>query len=168
MTLQGSIATFGVITALMIVLYSVTSPHSVGRYGPLSLGGPAPLQPGIDVAVHPFLNIPQSNFYVYAVEKGAQWCVWAECGMPGALVECMGGWLSGEAHPENADLFGLEGKWDQVENETVSLLVVADRQSMIVGIYPGLRVNDLPQILKKHADLSPMTRECFAYHGAPF
>lgn len=125
--------------------------NKVVKFGPLKLGEQAPCKPG-DSTSYPFRRIPQSKFYIYVVEKDLPtMCVFEECGPHGEIVECLGGWLSGDDQAEEAVSFGLDE--DMVRQGKASIIVVANQDSKIVGIYPNHTMQNLPEILKRHVDL---------------
>ncbi|MGK5093434.1 hypothetical protein WDW89_15675 [Deltaproteobacteria bacterium TL4] len=117
------------------------------EFGSLKLGGPAPYKPG-DSTSGPYRKIPQAKFYVYPIENGLPtMCVFEECGPHGEIIECLGGWLSGDDLEEISQELGL------YESDTTSVIVIANQDSKIVGIYPNYTMQDLPEILKRHVDL---------------
>ncbi|MGK5094847.1 hypothetical protein WDW89_22905 [Deltaproteobacteria bacterium TL4] len=76
-------------------------------------------------------------------------CVFEDCGIQGGVVECLGGWLSGDStdQPTYTETLGLD------ESDATSIIVVADQDSKIVGIYPNYTMQNLPEILKRHVNL---------------
>jgi hypothetical protein len=123
----------------------------VKEFGSLKLGGYAPYLPG-DSTSYPYRRIPQSDFYIYVVEKNLPtMCVFEECGVHGEIVKCLGGWLSGDDQAEDVEMVGLD--LEQVQNGEASIIVFADHNSKIVGIYPDYTMQNLPEILKRHVDL---------------
>jgi hypothetical protein len=123
----------------------------VVEFGSLKLGEPAPYKPG-DPTAGPFVKIPLSEFYIYVVENGlSTMCVFGECGPNGEIVECLGGWLSGDDQAEDIEAFGLDEKL--VSQGKSSVVVVADQDSKIVGIYPNYTMQNIPEVLKRHVDL---------------
>ncbi|MGK5092901.1 hypothetical protein WDW89_12905 [Deltaproteobacteria bacterium TL4] len=119
----------------------------IKEFGDLKLGDPAPYKPG-DSTSGPYRKIPQAKFYVYPMENGLPtMCVFEECGPHGEFIECLGGWLSGSDLEEMSDLVGLD------EMDITAIIVVANQDSKIVGIYPYHTMQNLPEILKRHVDL---------------
>jgi hypothetical protein len=123
----------------------------VVELGSLKLGELAPYKPG-DPTAGPFVKIPLSKFYIYVVEKKLPtMCVFEDCGLHGEIVECLGGWLSGSAQGEDIEAFGLDE--NLVSQGKSSVVVVANQDSKIVGIYPNYTMQNIPEILKRHVDL---------------
>ncbi len=145
-----------------VITLQITGPHTVSEYATIKLGGISPLKPG-DLTVLPIGTIPESNFYVQVIQRDLPFmCVFDDCGMTGVLVDCMGGWLSGEKGIGDTYV-PVEG----LEEGKASLVFVADKNLRIVGIYPNYTVNHIPRILKKHRELSnpPGTLErCLEEH----
>ncbi|MGK5091668.1 hypothetical protein WDW89_06575 [Deltaproteobacteria bacterium TL4] len=134
---------------MMIFLSIGCKRDKIKEFGSLKLGGPAPYKPGNSVAYYSG-KIPQAKFYIYVLEKDLlPACALDDCGDHGGIVECLGGWLSGSdtEQPMDMEAFGL------VEGDVDSIIVVADQNSKIVGIYPNYTMQNLPQILKRHIDL---------------
>ena len=138
--------------------------RSIEKFGPLQVGLKSPDRPG-DFALAPDYTIPHSQFYIFAQQKelGIS-CTYEDCGMSGVLVKCLGGWLSGSDQATNAEQYGLDA--EAVQKEDTSLIVVADRHSNIVGIYPNHATHNIPRILKKHPDLydNEAWKWCTDYH----
>ncbi|MGK5090417.1 hypothetical protein WDW89_00215 [Deltaproteobacteria bacterium TL4] len=130
-----------------ILLLIACDRGKIKEFGPLKLGEPALERPG-DSTSYPYKNVPRSKFYIYVVEKGLPtMCVFDDCGTHGEVVECLGGWLSGDDREEVSDEVGLDG------SNATSIIVVADQDSKIVGIYPNYTMQNIPEILKRHVDL---------------
>lgn len=138
---------------------------SVQEYGPLKIGGefgPETNFPG--PRDYPIEMSEEANFFINVVQKDLYRCMFESCGMSGALVECMGGWLSGNTLEEISDKVGLGDKWEQVLAGKASIIVVSDRNSKIVGIYPNHTTQELPRILRKHPNLTKNADFCYDYH----
>jgi hypothetical protein len=121
---------------------------SVAAFGPYRLGDPSPVRPG-DPTAYPHKITPKAKFYVLVVEKGIPtMCTFEDCGAEGAVVEAMGGWITGDDQLETVGNAGL----DQVEvtSGRQSLVVVANRARRIIGIYPNSGMRDLYSILQRH------------------
>lgn len=145
------------------LLFFVITSRPVTKFGPLKLGQQSPFGPG-DGASFPYQVVPSSTFYIFSAYKGLPTdCVFEECGMSGLLVECVGGWLSGAGVPEYTDMLGLN---EEAVARGDSMVIVADKDLKIVGIYPGYTINNIPTILKKHKNLfEPKALEwCFDHH----
>ena len=149
------------VSALFIVyVFFFFFPLSVGSFGPLKLGDHTPVTADVVFEYEPFYDL-EYKFYIYAVEKNMGLCALGDCGMSGVLVECLGGWLSGEGvngDGETTD-YGLEG--EDVETGKSSIIIVADKNKKIIGIYPNYRIKNIPFILKKHRDLSDNFDFCY-------
>ena len=162
MSLRYPILALLCLALLILGLYVLISSRKITEYGPLKLGETAPFKPG-DQTSYPYRTIQQSRFYVYVVQKGLPTdCVFEECGMSGVLVDCMGGWLSGDEQAETAERFGLD--IEKVRAGKSSMVVVADKDSKIVGMYPNRTTHNLPTILQKHPELSDSLETCFDFH----
>lgn len=120
----------------------------VTEFGPLKLGERAPMGPG-DGTFYPYRWIPKSKFYMYVVQKDLRDCIFDDCHPYGKFIEQNGGWLEGISikQPDTADMFGLER--DEVLEGKSSIVVVADGNSRLIGIYPNKTVNDLSLILRR-------------------
>ncbi|MGK5093938.1 hypothetical protein WDW89_18235 [Deltaproteobacteria bacterium TL4] len=137
------------LVVVMMLLSIGCERDKVKEFGSLKLGLPAPEKPG-DSTSYPYKNIPPSGFYIYVVQESLSIdCVYGDCGHHGEIVECLGGWLSGNSttQAEIAWIYGLN------EGNATSIIVVADQDSKIVGIYPNYTMQNLPEILKRHVDL---------------
>jgi hypothetical protein len=120
----------------------------VSSFGRLQVGGPSPIQPG-DPTAYPHKTTPRAKFYVLVVARGLPtMCTFEDCGKEGALVESLGGWITGDAQNETIHLAGLDQ--DEVKQGRQSIIVVADSKRKIVGIHPNARMHELPLILEKH------------------
>lgn len=136
---------------------------SAEEYGPLKIGGRFDPQTNFPYE-YPLEMASEANFFIHAVQKDLGLCMFDSCGMSGVLIECMNGWLSGNSHEEVSDEVGLDDKWDDVLAGKASMIVVSDRNSKIVGIYPNSTTHDLPRILRKHPSLTENAKECFDYN----
>jgi hypothetical protein len=131
--------------------------HGVASFGPLRVGEHAPFGAG-DPAAHPYKSVPPSRFYIYVVAKGIPtMCVFEECGRDGALVEAMGGWITGDQQVESISMVGLSES--KVLDGTQSMVVVADGSGRIVGIYPNHPVDDLRSVLLRHPEFGEIPRQ---------
>lgn len=102
------------------------------KFGPLVLGGESPTGAG-NGTFAPYLKVPQSKFYVTIVQDD-RWCILEDCGIEGALVYTMGGWLEMEEtsiFPDIKEMVGLD-----LENHKNirSILTVGNREEKLVGI----------------------------------
>lgn len=127
--------------------------NGVAKFGPLKLGGIAPLGPG-DGTFYPYRQIPQSKFYIFVVQKDLGDCIFEDCDpYYGKAIETMGGWLEGVSinQPDTADMFGLDK--DAVVDGKSSIVIIMDNNSELVGIYPNKTTRDLISLLKLHQKL---------------
>lgn len=123
----------------------------VRKFGPLVLGGKSPTGAG-DGTFAPYLTVPQLKFYVTIVQDDL-WCINESCGIEGALVYTMGGWLEMETpknFPDIEEMVGLNLE----KNENIhSIVTIGDREEKLVGIYPNKGLKDLVSILHLHPDV---------------
>jgi hypothetical protein len=139
---------FGVIILLLMCIFLFFSPpHSVKSFGPLNLGNEAPIV-SKNVFEYSLLYDLKYKFYIYAMEKNMDYCALGDCGMSGILVNCMGGWLSSENINGGAEEYGL--KEEDVYADKSSIIIVADENKKIIGIYPNYRIQNIPYILKNY------------------
>lgn len=136
---------------IVLILY-FSSPSSVKSFGPLKVGDRAPI---VSESVFEYKHIYNLTykFYIYAMEKGMSFCALGDCGMSGILVSCMGGWLSadGLSGDGGASDYGL--KEEEVEVGKSSIIIVANQDKEIIGIYPNSRIQNIPYILKNYRNL---------------
>ena len=124
----------------------------VKKFGPLILGGEIPYgEDGTTFA--PIRSIPKSKFYVNIVNDDS-WATFEGCGKNGEYVRALGGWLQCENlyQPTIKDLFGFTPTLEAAG--VISIVVIADSKSRIVGIYPKATIDDLMSILLLHQDLA--------------
>ncbi len=149
-----------IIILSLVYFYFFSIPRSVKSFGPLKLGDQAPIV-SENVPEYNFLYSLKYKFYIYAIEKGMSYCVLGDCGMSGVFVDCIGGWLSadGLSGDGGANDYGL------VEEEVVegksSIILVADKNKKIIGIYPNYRVQNIPYILKNYRDVFERFDSCY-------
>lgn len=145
-------------TAIVVFVYlSFFFFRSSRSFGPLTLGGPTVLKIG-DGASAPYYSIWESRFYVYVIQKDMDYCAFENCGAGGLLVRCMEGWISADVAAA-ADEYGL--KESDVRSGKASMVVVADKDQKIVGIYPNRTIQNVPYILKNHRNLSDRFDLCY-------
>lgn len=135
---------------MLIGILALNGEHfrEVSNIGDFKIGEPAPYRPGERIS-HSYGIVPPSKFYVYAWEPGlSSQCVYEECGSGGEMVATLRGWLWG------VDLSDTPREWYHFPSSLKSLIIIADTDSIIVGIYPNARLSDLEKILKKHPDLA--------------
>ena len=139
------------IAIVTLLLTNAAIAQGVQRHGPLQLGNVGPLRPG-DPTSHPYRFVPVSRFYVLVVAKGIPtMCVFEECGEGADMVRRLGGWITGDDQGETIAAVGLCET--RVRRGEQSIIVVADRRSRIVGIYPNQDVTSLSEVLKLHRNL---------------
>ncbi|TSC92604.1 MAG: hypothetical protein CEN91_398 [Candidatus Berkelbacteria bacterium Licking1014_85] len=150
------------IIAVLFLAYFFSVPRSVEYFYTLRIGGDTPYRIQTEVKDFDGSTIfVGSKFYVYLVQKDIGWCVVGNCGMSGALVECMGGWFAGEVVVPSDERFGLTK--EEVDTGK-SIVVVADKDQKIVGIYPNYTIKNIPYILKNHRNLSDKFDFCYDTH----
>jgi hypothetical protein len=137
--------------AICAVLEFFSNAHaqlSVAAFGAYKLGGPSPVKPG-DRTAYPHKITPKAKFYVLVVAKGIPtMCTFEDCGAEGAVVEAMGGWITGDDQIETIGEAGLDEV--EVKSGRQSLVVVANRAKRIIGIYPNSGMRELYSILQSH------------------
>lgn len=140
-----------ILTVFLVAALAQSSsrPLSVSKIGDFKIGSPAPYKPGDEIA-HPYGVVPPSRFYVYLWQPGIRnaQCMYDECGRGGEMVATLRGWLWGSGLDE------LDTEYYHLPHSVTSLVLVADANSVIVGIYPNAMLFDLERILKKHSDLA--------------
>lgn len=125
---------------------------SVQRFGPLNIGDDTLSGPG-DWTFAPYMEIPAAKFYVTVVNDEF-WCSNEDCGLDGAFIQTMGGWLQVESVSVNSDLPSMSGL-DLEENKNVkSVVLIGNSDGKIVGIYPNRTLDDALGILRQHPDLA--------------
>ena len=152
----------GVSVIVLFVLYLslFSSPRSVKSFGPLKLGDHTPVTADVVVEYEPLYDL-KYKFYVYVIEKDMGFCALGDCGMSGILVDCLGGWLSGQGIYGDAGASDYGLNEEDVEDGKSSMIIVADQYKKIVGIYPNYRVRNIPFILKNHKNLSEEFGFCY-------
>lgn len=131
---------------LLACAVSAQTLQSVHSFGPLKIGGSSPVQPG-DPTAYPHKITPRAKFYVLIVERGLPtMCTFEDCGPEGALVEKLGGWVTGDTQNETIHLARLDQT--EVKAGRQSIVIVSDKTARIVGIYPNSKMRHLPEILE--------------------
>lgn len=153
-TLKSIIFFSALLLILTVVLYvhankeiSLESEEIPNEIGEFRLGDKAPFRPGEKIQ-HIYHRIPPSKFYVYVWSPNIEYeCVYEDCGKNGEIVASVRGWLSGAGtfYEESVPLVN--------SSKVKSLILVADKNSRIVGVYPNKDMPDIPDILAKHKDL---------------
>jgi hypothetical protein len=149
---------FGKLAAILLLgLASACCAQGVSTFGPLRIGDRDPFGPGEPTA-HPYRRVPVSRFYVFVVAKGVPtMCVFEECGEDGGtLVQQLGGWITGDEQAESIAMVGLTEAG--VRSGKESIVVVADTNVRIVGIYPNAAAHDLRSLLRQHPGLTRLER----------
>lgn len=122
------------------------------KIGPLKIGGEISGGPG-DYTLAPYLKIPALQKFYVSVAGPDSWCINEDCGIDGAFIQTLGGWLQVEDtyQAEIQSEFGL----DLPENKNVkSIVLIGDHNGKIVGIYPNKGLSDVIDILRLHPDLA--------------
>lgn len=120
--------------------------------GPLKINGKMPNGPG-DHTLAPYLEIPESRKFYVSIAEPDIWCVNEDCGIDGAFIQTLGGWLQVDDtdQQEVKATFGL----DLLENKNIrSIVFVGDNRGKIVGIYPNKKLSDALDILKNYPILA--------------
>lgn len=144
----------------LVFVFFFYYPHSVKSFGPLKLGNQAPIV-SENIAEYKNLYTLKYKFYIYAMEKNMSYCALEDCGMSGALVNCMDGWLSadGLSGEGGASDYGL------IEEEVVadksSIIIVTNENKKIIGIYPNYRIRNIPYILKNYRNIFEKFDFCY-------
>ena len=129
---------------------------NVQEFGELKVGAISPEdhKPGYEVQIYE--NIPPSRFYVELYDSQITYsCFFDGCGVEGSIVGTMKGWLSGSSIPEDTEVFGIQTDANGVfTTGDSSLLIIADQNSIIVGLYLNAQVSDLPKILESHPKIA--------------
>lgn len=149
-----------IIILFLAYFFFFFTPYSVKSFGPLRIGDEVPVVGEYIPEYKSFYNL-KYKFYIYAMEKHMSFCALGDCGMSGVLVDCLGGWLSGEgiSGDGGATDYGLSEK--DVDAGKSSMIIVADKNKKIVGIYPNYRIRNIPYILKNHRNLSDGFDFCY-------
>jgi len=151
-----SIIILGLVAFFIIILKQKCRDSSpivgVEKFGNLKLGGKTISGEG-DGTLAPYMEIPASKFYVTIVQDD-HWCIIEDCGLDGALIQTMVGWLQMEkttVYPDAQEEAGL----NLPENKNIkSIVLIGDQNSKIAGIYPSRGLDDVIPILKLHPDLA--------------
>lgn len=126
---------------------------NIKSFGNLMWGSETISGPG-DYTFAPYLKIPQAKFYVTIIQN-EHWCSNEDCGLDGAIIQTLGGWLQIESlqgYPDLTDEVGFDFPDDQ---GIKSIVIVSDKDGKIVGIYLNKTYKDVLSILKKnHTDLA--------------
>jgi hypothetical protein len=141
---------------MLCVVAQSCSAQGVAEFGPLRIGGRAPIGPG-EPTSYPYKFAPRSRFYVLVVQKNLPtMCVDEECGKHGLLVRARGGWITGDDQAETIEAVGLSENGVLANGD--SIVVLADAKARIVGIYPGLKSDDIKKVLELHPQLTKRVR----------
>ena len=149
-----------IIVLFLVFIFLFSPPRSVKSFGPLKLGNQAPIV-SENVVEYDFLYTLTYKFYIYAMEKNMSYCALGDCGMSGIFVDCMGGWLSadGLSGEGGANDYGLVE--EEVANGKSSIIVVADKNKKIIGIYPNYKIQNIPYILKNYRNMFEGFDSCY-------
>lgn len=125
---------------------------SVEQFGPLKIGGNIISGPG-DWTFAPYMEIPAAKFYA-SVVNDTFWCSNDHCGLDGAFIQTMGGWLQADSLRNDPELPSMSGL-DLAENKSItSIVLIGDQEGKIAGIYLNKGLTDVIDILKQHQDLA--------------
>jgi hypothetical protein len=115
----------------------------------MTIGGEMQGGPGTSTFAPQRIIPVDKKFYIQVIQDNL-WCIFEECSREGKVVDVLGGWLQGEntRQPTIAHSYFL------YDNKKVdSLIIVGDKNGIIVGIYPNKKIEDLLFVLKVHSDL---------------
>lgn len=136
---------------IIIVIILQKYPFGVKQYKNIIIGMQAAQGAGTPtIWASPYRTVPESLFYVYAIGD-EHMCIGSDCGIGGYFIECLGGWLAGEKIITEEFDYGLRDAGVNVNQ--LKIITIADKNSKIVGIYPGASIRNLPYILRNHRDL---------------
>lgn len=139
--------------------------ESVQEFGPLKMGERTPYGEGQSAPLDG-KDIPKAEFYFYVQRRGLSLCEFESCSVTeGKVVQCMGGWLSGDGHSEVSDYVGLDSK--EVSEGKASIVVVADKNSKIIGIYPNHTEGDILEILGQYPKYKESFKRCLEEEIGP-
>lgn len=127
-------------------------PFAVKEYKTITLGMQTAERVGDSTSwATPYDRVPEGvMFYVYSLgDKGM--CIGSDCGVGGYFIECLGGWISGYKDVGDVFDYGLRDAGVDIDKQKV--ITIADKESKIVGIYPGASIRNLPYIMNNHKDL---------------
>ncbi|TSC56069.1 MAG: hypothetical protein G01um101418_437 [Parcubacteria group bacterium Gr01-1014_18] len=129
----------------------------VSHFGTLRVGVTAPpnFHPGYEIR-DAYKKIPPSRFYINFYSQDIVYnCFFDECGLGGAMVGSMGGWFAGSGISDLDELFGVEINREELWSTGYSsLMIVTNRESEIVGLYPDAGMSDLSKVLQFHPELA--------------
>lgn len=128
-------------------------PLGVWEFGPLTLGSRMPTGDPGNGTFAPYKEIPLSKFYIVIVQD-KHWCIVEDCGIEGALVQTMGGWLQMEKRSIFPDLDEMVGLDLEKNKKVKSLVIIGDHEGNMVGIYPNKNLKDIPEILTFYPELA--------------
>lgn len=153
-----------VLTAISLIYFRF--PYGVKRYKNIFLGMHAFENAGDSTGWAPPDDVvPKSDFYVYSLGDES-FCIGSDCGIGGYFTECLGGWISGYRQMTSLeDDYGLSDFAVKEGKERV--IMIADNDAKIVGIYPGARIKNLPYILKNHRNIIPKNTFETCYNMLP-
>lgn len=133
--------------------------RSYPEFGPLKIGETALHGTNANMPARFKHLIPESEFYVYVLRRGMSFCEFEDCAIiEGRVVKCMGGWLQGEGPSEIANLFGLNLL--EAAQGKASIVIVSDRNSKMIGIYPNHAESDILPILAKYPEYKESLQSC--------
>lgn len=131
----------------------IISYFNIKSFGNLSLGNKTISGPG-SYTPAPYLEIPQAKFYVTIIQNEHR-CINEDCGLDGAIIQTLGGWLQMESlqgYPDLSDEVGFNFSDDQ---NIKSVAIIGDKDGKVAGIYLNKDYKDVLEILKKnHSDLA--------------
>lgn len=140
---------------IFVGLFLAQPDPALSKLGPFVIGKEMPLhfRPGAGtVWAPPYEKIPYSKFYVFIAKNNS--CIWESCGMDGAVVQTLGGYLAGESlsQPVIAEEFGFDN--EEIRKRYKSVIIIGDQNAKIVGIYPNRGISNVLSILRLHPKIA--------------
>ena len=128
------------------------------QFGPLKLGDFTLNGEGMGTPLDN-KTIPQSKFYIYVQRRGLSMCEFDNCGIAeGKVVQCMGGWLSGDESSEVSYMVGLGT--GELSQGKASIVIIANSDSKIIGIFPYHTESDILPLLYQYPDFREPLYDC--------
>lgn len=132
--------------------------ESVDEFGPFRVGERSPYGEGANAPLDN-KDISKSEFYVFVQRRSLFLCEFEDCSVAeGRIVACMGGWLSGDGELQSATDHGFNDH--DLAQGKASLVVLADKESKIIGIYPNHTETDILEILGQYPQYRESFKQC--------
>jgi len=123
--------------------------HSVQAYNALKIGENLPSFRGIsDTGKEIGPTTPEGAFFIHFInDELPATCLDEECGQEAQKIVSQGGHLLGGSDGKYAHAFGIEVLSTSPWKLTVSLMVVADHEGIILAIYPQASLSMIEHVL---------------------